>query len=227
VRLAKVHAATVYIDDAHGFGVLGEGPDVASPYGYGGGGIVRHFGLGYEEDRIVYVAGLSKAFSSYAAFVTCTDPSIKARLQTSGPYVFSGPTSTATLATAIAGLRRNRIDGDERRAQILRLTRRLTTHARALGFEVDNEGDFPIVGVVIGNWDQMMTACRILWDHDILITPATYPAVPMNRNLVRFSVTAANTEAEVDQAIAALAAARRALEEMPAEPVPAAEPVIA
>jgi acyl transferase domain-containing protein/NADPH:quinone reductase-like Zn-dependent oxidoreductase/7-keto-8-aminopelargonate synthetase-like enzyme/acyl carrier protein len=227
VRLAKVHDATVYIDDAHGFGVLGEGPDVASPYGYGGGGIVRHFGLGYEEDRIVYVAGLSKAFSSYAAFVTCTDPSIKARLQTSGPYVFSGPTSTATLATAIAGLRRNRIDGDERRAQILRLTRRLTTHARALGFEVDNEGDFPIVGVVIGNWDQMMTACRILWDHDILITPATYPAVPMNRNLVRFSVTAANTEAEVDQAIAALAAARRALEEMPAEPVPAAEPVIA
>ncbi|MFI4995275.1 MAG: aminotransferase class I/II-fold pyridoxal phosphate-dependent enzyme, partial [Hyphomicrobiales bacterium] len=215
VRLAKEHNATVYIDDAHGFGILGERPDETQPYGYGGGGIVRRFGLGYEADRIVYVAGLSKAFSSYAAFVTCSDPQMKARLQASGPYVFSGPTSTASLATALAGLRLNRTIGDERRARILRLTRRLVKEASVLGFEVDNEGDFPIVGVVMGPWDQMMTACRILWEHDILVTPATFPAVPMNRNLVRFSITAANTEVEVSQAIAALAAVRRAVGDTP------------
>jgi myxalamid-type polyketide synthase MxaB len=225
VRLAKQHNALVYVDDAHGFGLFGERPDDAMPYGYGGGGIVRRFGLNYEADRIVYVAGLSKAFSSYAAFVTCADQRLKAMLQASGPYVFSGPTSTASLATALAGLRLNRLVGDARRALIHRLTRRLVGEARALGFEVDNEGDFPIVGVVMGGWEQMMCACRTLWEHDILITPATFPAVPMNRNLVRFSVTSANTDAEITQAVAALEAVRRALQGRPA--LACAEPVSA
>ena len=53
--------------------------------------------------------------------------------------------------------------------------------------------------------------CRILWDHDILITPAIYPAVPATRNLVRFSITSANTDEEMDQAIRALAAVWEAL----------------
>jgi myxalamid-type polyketide synthase MxaB len=220
VRLAKHHNAIVYVDDAHGFGLLGGTPDDALPYGYGGGGIVRRFGLAYDADRIIYVAGLSKAFSSYAAFVTCADRQIKARLQTCGPYVFSGPTSTASLATALAGLRLNRRAGDERRAHIHRMTRRLVREARALGFEVDNEGDFPIVGVVIGTWDHMLAACRSLWTHDILITPATFPAVPINRNLVRFSITAANTDAEVSQAIAALAAVRNGLQAALQDPAP-------
>ena len=66
-----------------------------------------------------------------------------------------------------------------------------------------------------------MTACRLLWEHDILITPATFPAVPMNRNLVRFSITSANTDAEVSQAIAALTAVRRALQTAPETSAPA------
>ncbi|NML44487.1 aminotransferase class I/II-fold pyridoxal phosphate-dependent enzyme [Ramlibacter sp. G-1-2-2] len=205
-RLARKHNAVVYVDDAHGFGILGEAPDAAMPYGHGGNGMLRHMGLDCVADRIVYVAGLSKAFSSYAAFVTCTDAREKLKLQTSGPYVFSGPTSTASLATALAGLRQNRIDGEARRARILQLTRQLVQGARGLGFEVDNEGDFPIVGVVMGHWEAMQRGCRTLWEHDILITPATYPAVPENRNLVRFSLTAANTDAEVARALAALRA---------------------
>jgi 7-keto-8-aminopelargonate synthetase-like enzyme/acyl carrier protein len=210
-RLAGKYNATVYVDDAHGFGVVGAAPDEDLPYGYGGVGIVRHMGLDYERDRIIYVAGLSKAFSSYAAFVTCRDEKMKMMLQTSGPYVFSGPTAVACLATALAGLRLNRRDGDARRRQIHRLTRRLVREAVAIGFEVDNDSEFPIVGVVMGGWQEMVTACRILWDHDILITPATFPAVPATRNLVRFSITSANTDEEIDQAIRALAAAWEAL----------------
>jgi 8-amino-7-oxononanoate synthase len=210
-RLAQTYNATVYVDDAHGFGIFGADPDDALPYGHGGNGIVRQMGLDYERDRIIYVAGLSKAFSSYGAFITCRDEHAKAWLQTSGPYVFSGPTSVASLATALAGLRLNRRDGDVRRRHIHRLTRRLVSEAKRIGFEVDNDCDFPIVGVVIGGWDAMVTACGILWENDILITPATYPAVPVNRNLVRFSLTAANTEEELDQAIHALQAVWQAL----------------
>ncbi len=210
-RLAREYNATVYVDDAHGFGVVGATPDEDLPYGYGGVGIVRHQGLDYERDRIIYVAGLSKAFSSYAAFVTCRDEKTKMMLQTSGPYLFSGPTAVACLATALAGLRLNRRDGDERRRHIHRLTRRLVREALAIGFEVDNDSEFPIVGVVMGGWEEMVTACRMLWKHDILITPATFPAVPATRNLVRFSITSANTEEEMDQAILALEAVWEAL----------------
>jgi myxalamid-type polyketide synthase MxaB len=215
-RLAKEYNATVYVDDAHGFGIMGESPNRDMPYGRGGNGLVRHIGLDYETDRIVYVAGLSKAFSSYGAFVTCNGDA-KLLLQTSGPYVFSGPTSIASLATALAGLRLNQRDGDVRRGRIFGMTNRLAEAARALEFEVDNAGAFPIVGVVMGDWDRMMSGCQTLWDHDILITPATFPAVPVNRNLVRFSVTAANTEEEVDQAIGALRAIREKWCRVPAE----------
>ena len=53
VRLAKKYNALLYVDDAHGFGIIGEKPDAQSPYGYRGNGMVRHFGLDYCADRIV------------------------------------------------------------------------------------------------------------------------------------------------------------------------------
>jgi myxalamid-type polyketide synthase MxaB len=211
VRLAKEHNALVYVDDAHGFGIIGERPDAAMPYGYRGNGMVRHLGLDYCSDRVVYVAGMSKAFSSYAAFVTCFDQKMKWNLQASGPFVFSGPTCVASLASALAGLRVNAREGDEKRSTVFRLTRRFVTAARALGFEVDNGEFFPIIGIVIGSFERLVKACRLLWEHDILITPAFYPAVPLHRNLVRISITAANTEEEVDHAIRALKTVRDAL----------------
>jgi myxalamid-type polyketide synthase MxaB len=211
VRLAKEHNALLYVDDAHGFGIVGEKPDAAMPYGYRGNGMVQYFGLDYSADRIVYVAGMSKAFSSYAAFVTCFDEKMKWTLQASGPFVFSGPTCVASLASALAGLRVNAREGDEKRRTVFRLTRRFVTAARALGFEVGNGECFPIIGVVIGSFERLVKACQLLWEHDVLVTPAFYPAVPLHRNLVRFSITAANTEEEVDHAIGALKAVRDAL----------------
>lgn len=98
VRLAKRYNAIIYVDDAHGFGVIGEYPDERLPYGYRGNGMVRHLGLDYCADQIVYVAGLSKAFSSYAAFITCFDDLMKWKLRSAGPFVFSGPTCVASLA---------------------------------------------------------------------------------------------------------------------------------
>jgi myxalamid-type polyketide synthase MxaB len=211
VGLAKKYNALIYVDDAHGFGVIGENPDARLPYGYRGNGMVRHLGLDHGADRIVYVAGLSKAFSSYAAFVTCFDEELKWKLRATGPFIFSGPTCVASLASALAGLRVNARDGDRKRRHIFDLTHRFVTAVRAMGFEVDNGGFFPIVGVVIGGFDDLVKACQLLWEHDVLITPAMYPAVPLHRGLVRFSITAANTEEEVDHALRALQAVRDSL----------------
>jgi 7-keto-8-aminopelargonate synthetase-like enzyme len=69
---------------------MGENPDVRLPYGYRGNGTIRHLGLDYCADRIVYVAGLSKSFSSYAAFVTCFDEVMKWKLRSTGAICFFG-----------------------------------------------------------------------------------------------------------------------------------------
>jgi 8-amino-7-oxononanoate synthase len=72
--LARAHDAILYVDDAHGFGVVGErGGYDPTPYGRCGNAIVRWFGESY--DQIVLTAGFSKAYSSLLAFVTCSPSS--------------------------------------------------------------------------------------------------------------------------------------------------------
>ena len=68
--VARQHGALLYVDDAHGFGVIGERrADETSPYGARGNSIVRHFGESY--DNVILVGGFSKAYSSLLAFIAC------------------------------------------------------------------------------------------------------------------------------------------------------------
>jgi acyl carrier protein len=203
-RLARKHGARVYVDDAHGLGVIGENPTPDNPYGELGNGVVRHFGLRHG-GNIVYVGGMSKAFSSMAAFVSCADEDEKRRLSMASTAVFSGPCPTVSLASALAGLRISQNDeGSVIRRRLLGLTRQLIAGTRDLGFAVDNNGLFPLVSVRIGAVPDVVKACNVLWEHGILITPALFPAVPVDRGALRFTLTAANTEEQVRLAIEAL-----------------------
>ena len=211
VRIARKHGARLYIDDAHGLGVIGENPTPDNPYGDRGNGIVRYYGLRYSDD-IVYVGGMSKAFSSMTAFVTCADEAEKRRLAMASTAVFSGPSPTASLASAIARLKISQdAEGSDIRRRLLNLTRQLVTGTRALGFAVDNNELFPIVSVRIGAVDDVVKACNVLWEHGILITPALFPAAPLDRGGLRFTVTAANTEGQIRLAIKALREVREEL----------------
>jgi acyl carrier protein len=203
-RLARKHGARLYVDDAHGIGVIGENPTPDNPYGNLGNGIVRHFGLRYGEE-IVYVGGMSKAFSSMAAFVSCANEAEKRLLAMASTAVFSGPCPTASLASALAGLRISQGDeGSDIRRRLLNLTRELVVGARALGFAVDNNEMFPLVSVQIGYVAEVVKACKVLWGHGILITPALFPAVQIHRGALRFTLTATNTEEQVRLALEAL-----------------------
>lgn len=219
VQMARKYSARVYIDDAHGLGVIGENPTPGNPYGDRGNGIVRHSGLRYGDD-IVYVGGMSKAFSSMVAFVTCADEAEKRRLSMASTAVFSGPSPTASLASAMAGLRISQDDeGSAIRRRLLTLTRQLVAGICALGLTVDTNGLFPLVSVRIGDVSDVIKACNVLWEHGILITPALFPAVPIDRGALRFTVTAANTEEQLRLALEALRKVREELfshEEPPA-----------
>lgn len=209
VALAERHDAQIYVDDAHGFGIIGEQPEPGAPWGHRGNGVVRWHGLGYE--RIVYAGGMSKAYSSMAAFVTVRSAEERRRFALASTAVYSGPVPVASLASSLAGLDVNEQEGDDLRAHLLDLTQRLIAGTRHVGFEVDNRIDFPIVTAVAGSMRNVKVACDIAWDHGILITPAAFPAAPLNRGGLRFTVTAANTAEDVDRALYCLAAVAAAL----------------
>ena len=66
--VARNHGALLYVDDAHGFGVIGERTETeTSPYGSTGNSLVRHVGETY--DDIILVGGFSKSYSSLLAFI--------------------------------------------------------------------------------------------------------------------------------------------------------------
>lgn len=207
-ELMRRYNAYLFVDDAHGLGVIGERPSPDCPYGHKGNGIVNYFGLNCERERIIYVSGLSKAFSSYAAFLSCPDADTRQRLQLSSTYVFSGPVPVASLASALAGLEVNAAEGDALRATLHRVSRRLAEGARALGYEVDNTGDFPIVFVVTGGYEQTVRAINLAWEGGLLISPGIFPASPYDRGGLRFSLTALNTDEEIETALQVLAEMR-------------------
>jgi 8-amino-7-oxononanoate synthase len=197
-RLAREHDALLYVDDAHGFGVIGErGGDELSPYGNRGNSIVKYAGETY--DHVVLVAGLSKAYSSLAAFLTCP-PELKRLLKTAAPpYLYSGPSPVASLATVLAGLEVNERRGDAVRASLWRKTATVLDHLDRLGVHTPNRSGFPIIEVPLARDEDIDAVGRFLFDNGIYVTLAAYPLVPRSEVGFRIQMTAANTDAEVEQ----------------------------
>ncbi len=202
-EVARRHGALLYVDDAHGFGVLGErGPGETSPYGMRGNSIVRYAGETY--DNLVLVAGFSKAYSSLLAFIACpTD--VKQMLKVAAsPYLYSGPSPVASLATVLSGFDVNEQRGDALRARLHALTARLLDGIARLDIATPNRSGLPIVEIPLRDHRQIADVGRFLFDHGVYVTLAAYPLVPKAEVGFRFQLTAANTEAEVDTALQAL-----------------------
>ena len=207
-RIADRHDGLLYVDDAHGFGVIGErSAEESSPYGTRGNSLFRHQGVSY--DNAVLVGGLSKAYSSLLAFLALPTRLKEALKVLAPPYLYSGPSPVASLATVLAGLEVNRRRGDAIRAEVWRKTARILDAMRALGIRTPNESGFPIIEIPLGCHDDIDAAGHFLFEHGIYVTMAAFPLVPKGEVGVRVQVTAANTDAEVDHLIEVLDKMRR------------------
>src|SRR5438874_5604966 len=199
-RLARAYDALLYVDDAHRFGVIGErSDDELSPYGNRGHSIVRYTGDTY--DNVVLVSGLSKAYSSLAAFLTCS-PGLKRLLKTAAPpYLYSGPSPVAALATVLTGLDVNEQRGDAVRAALWRKTTTVLDYLARLGVHTPNRSGFPIIEVPLARDEDIDADRRFLFDNGIYVTLAAYPLVPRSEVGFRIQITAANTDPEIEQLI--------------------------
>jgi 8-amino-7-oxononanoate synthase len=202
-RIAGEHGALLYVDDAHGFGVIGErSPDELCGYGTLGNGIMRHLDVPY--DNTVLVAGFSKSYSSLLAFIALPTRLKDALKVLAPPYLYSGPSPVASLATTLAGLEVNRTRGDQYRADLWRMTHRLLDALHEMGIRTPNTSGFPIVEVPLADHEEIDDVGRYLFEHGQYVTMAAYPLVPKDEVGFRIQVTAANTDEEIDGLIEVL-----------------------
>jgi 8-amino-7-oxononanoate synthase len=202
-EVARRHGALLYVDDAHGFGVIGErSPDETSPYGLRGNSIVAHFGESY--DGLVLVGGFSKAYSSLLAFIACSTEVKRLLKVAAPPYLYSGPSPVASLATVLAGFDANEQRGDALRAHLHRLCERVLTALARLGVATPNRSGLPIIEIPLRDHERIDSVGRFLFERGVYVTLAAYPLVPKDEVGFRVQLTAANTESEVDRLIDAL-----------------------
>lgn len=196
-KLAREHGVLLYVDDAHGFGVIGE-RTATEPCNYGsrGNSIVRHLNESYE--NIILVGGFSKAYSSLLAFIACPT-ALKQVLKTAAPpYLYSGPSPVASLATVLEGLRVNEARGDELRGHLHHLTGRVLNRLDELGIYTPNQSGLPIIEVPLADPETVDDVGDMLFERGIYATMAVYPLVPRDEVGFRLQLTAANTDEQID-----------------------------
>lgn len=196
--ICRNNGATLYVDDAHGFGVIGERrEDETSPYGARGNSVVRHLGESY--DGMILVGGFSKAYSSLLAFMALPTETKELLKFAAAPYLYTGPVPTASLATVLAGFAVNEARGEQIRADLYRKTKRVLDQVSALNLASPNASGFPVIELPLRDASDIDEVARVLWDRGVYVTIAAYPLVPKNQAGFRVQVTAANTDVEIDR----------------------------
>jgi 8-amino-7-oxononanoate synthase len=201
--VAREHGALLYVDDAHGFGVIGErSADDACIYGRRGNSVVRYADESY--DDVVLVGGFSKAYSSLLAFIACPTE-VKDLLKVAAPpYLYSGPSPVASLATVLAGFDVNERRGDALREVLAARTARVLDCLARLGVHTPNHSGFPIIEIPLSDYRRIAEVGQFLFDHGAYVTLAAYPLVPKDEVGFRVQLTSANTDAEIDLLIRAI-----------------------
>lgn len=195
---------TLLLDDTQGLGVLGDSPDRAHPYGYGGGGSVRHAGVAHA--GIVTVSSLAKAFGAPVA-CTAGPASVLARVRVAGSAVHSSPPSAADIAAAGNALDRNAEVGDALRALLADRVRALRHHAAKRGLPLVG-GLFPVQNTPAVS---VATGRRLLGQLEAAGVHAVLRRACGGGSAIVLVLTVAHQPAEIERVANVLSAAWREL----------------
>lgn len=202
--LCERHGAFLYVDDAHGFGILGQDPATENPYGLTGNGCVAHGGGDYR--RTFYVSGFAKAFCAATAFVTIPDEYHENVQAFAMSYLFSNPSTPHTLGMCDAALDLNESRGEVARAELRGLVRYFVEGLRAEGLRVANTLLQPVVFLEVGPLDDLIAVGQALAAGGVIPGYRAYPVVPAERCGLRFAITAGHTRAHLDRVLEILRA---------------------
>ena len=187
--LAERFDAWLVVDDAHGFGVLGDGR-----------GTLARFGL--RSERIVYMGTLGKAAGVAGAFVAAHPAVIETLLQTARPYVYT-TAAPPLLAVALGAALRSIRDDDFRRAHLAELIAAFREGAAGLPWTL-SASSTPIQPLIVGDVPTALAVSDALLARGIFVPAIRPPTVPAGTARLRVSLSAAHTLADVDALTVAL-----------------------
>lgn len=194
--LAERYDAWLVLDDAHGFGVLGEG----------GRGVLDHFAL--RSPRIAYMATLGKAAGVYGAFVAGAPELVETLIQRARTYVYTTATPPLIARALIASLKLIE-DGDARRTQLATLIARLRSGLEGCRWRL-LPSHTPIQALVVGQNRDAVALSEKLAERELLVPAIRPPTVPAGTARLRISLSADHRIEDVERltdAVSAIGAA--------------------
>ena len=188
VNLSKPKAARIYVDEAHGLGVLGRTGAGAAEY------------LGVLDDVDIVMGTFSKALASMGGFIAGPREVVDYLKHTARAFVFAASLPPASVAAAGAALDIIRKE-PERRQRLLKMASSLRAELRARGFSV-LDGETAIVPVVIREEEALCRLSRELLAEGIYVNLVLKPGAA--QNLLRISCTSEHTEAHIERLVATI-----------------------
>ncbi|MFA6035890.1 MAG: glycine C-acetyltransferase [Candidatus Micrarchaeia archaeon] len=189
VKEAEKHGAMVYVDDAHGDGVLGSH----------GRGITDHFNLHGKVH--VDMGTFSKGFGVVGGSVAGSQDLRSFALNKSRTWLLSGSAPPAVAAACIAAL--DLLERDDSLVKKLwENTKHFKAGLKALGFDIGNS-ETPITPVITGESEKAVALSQALFKKKVFALPIVFPMVAKDKARLRTMVTAAHTTEELDFALKA------------------------
>jgi 8-amino-7-oxononanoate synthase len=194
-ELKRRHRFKLYVDDAHGIGVLGAD----------GRGAV--FDQGVRADVDLLFGTFSKSLASLGGFVCGEKRVIDWLRHKTRSLIFTAGLPPASVAAALAALGVMREEADELRARVWANARYWREGLDALGYYTMGSTT-PIVPAMIGSESLAFRVARDLLDLGVFAIPVPYPVVPYGQSLIRTSVMPTHTRQHLDHALDAFAQVR-------------------
>ena len=188
--------ATLLVDDAHGFGVLGAT----------GAGVVEEAGLS-TGDVPVLMCTLGKAVGTFGAFIAGSEVLIESLIQRARTYIYTTALPPAVAAATRAALRVLREEPD-RRARVLGHAAAFRTGAASLGLSL-MPSRTPIQPLLVGDETQAIALNTALLERGIWVPAIRPPTVPAGTSRLRFTFSAAHTSSDIDRLLDALGSSQR------------------
>lgn len=190
-QLAERFDAWLVIDDAHGFGVLGEE----------GRGSLSHFGLP-ADPRVVYMGTLGKAAGAAGAFVAASERVIEWILQRARTYIFTTGSSPVIACALLASLERIR-EGEARRHHLRHLAGLLREGLAASRWSL-MPSPTAIQPILVGGNHEVLRVSKALLERGLWVPAIRPPTVPKGTARLRVSLSAAHREEDVRRLVDAL-----------------------
>ncbi|MFW2831503.1 serine palmitoyltransferase [Sphingomonas sp. ID0503] len=198
VAVAKKHGAMILCDEAHGMGFFGPN----------GRGVYEE--LGCEKDIDFVVGTFSKSVGTVGGFCVSNHPKFEVLRLVCRPYVFTASLPPSVVATAATSIRKLMQAGDKR-THLWENSRRLHQGLRDLGFTLGTEtAQSAIIALILPDQQRGVAMWQALLESGVYVNMARPPATPAGMFLLRCSLCAEHTSAQVGEILEKFAAAGRA-----------------